>query len=284
MKKIMVWTIVSVARLLTAFMNPERQARVYDRTRDRLGREIPVTTSGGRRIKFYNDSDAASAIVRTTLKAETDTVAWIEAIPEDGVLWDIGANIGFFTLYAAAALGGNGVRVVAFEPGAASYGALNRNIERNGMDDRIVAYCVALAGTTRTGRLNMGSVGRGTSAGGYHNGFDTVTGLMMDDIDPVFRQGSVGFSIDDFVSIFQPPLPTHVKLDVDNIEAEILRGGWRTLSAGGSVRSMIVEMEGDLDSPRNRELFSVMAELGFAPLPKLAPELRNVVFERLGTA
>ncbi len=75
------------------------------------------------------------------------------------------------------------------------------------------------------------------------------------------------------------PLPTHIKMDVDGIEAEILRGGKRTLSAR-SVRSMIIEMEGDLGSERNREVFDLMEELGFAPRPRLSPDLRNVIFER----
>ena len=283
MRKLLAWAIAAFAALLTVNMNPARRASVYGRARDRLGRGIPVAISGGRKIVFCDNSHAASTIVHHTAKQEPDTVSWIEAMPEDGVLWDIGANIGFFSLYAGAVLGGNGVRVVAFEPAAASYGVLNRNIEGNGMDGRIVAYCVALAGATKAGRLNMGAAGQGTAAGSWYNGFETTTGSMIDNIDTVFRQGSVGFSIDDFVRMFRPPLPTHVKMDVDNIEADILRGGRRTLSAG-TVRSMIVEMEGDLDSPRNRELFAVMAELGFAPLPKLAPELRNVIFERRGAA
>ena len=85
--------------------------------------------------------------------------------------------------------------------------------------------------------------------------------------------------MDDFEQMFQPPLPTHIKIDVDGIEAEILRGGKRTLS-GKSVRSMSVEMEGDLNSERSREVFGLMDELGFVPRPKQSPELRNVIFER----
>ena len=79
--------------------------------------------------------------------------------------------------------------------------------------------------------------------------------------------------------MFSPPLPTHVKIDVDGIEADILRGGRRTLSAQ-SVRSMIVEVERDLDTPHNREILGLMAELGFTARPKASPGLLNVIFDR----
>ena len=70
-----------------------------------------------------------------------------------------------------------------------------------------------------------------------------------------------------------------MKIDVDGIEADILRGGQDTLSAP-SVRSMIVEIEGDMTSHHNREILQLMAEFGFATRPKASPHLRNVVFDR----
>jgi len=73
-------------------------------------------------------------------------------------------------------------------------------------------------------------------------GFGTERNQFGGAIDVDFRQGAVGLSIDDFVTMFSPPLPTHVKIDVDGIWADILRGGRRTLSAQ-SVRSVIVEVE-----------------------------------------
>ena len=278
MRKLLTLLVVGFIKILTMNLNDVRRSDVIRRVRSRLVAELSIITSSGRRILFDNTMLINNAI-KYMQKTETDTIAWIESMPEDAVLWDIGANIGFFSLHAASKLNRSGVHVVGFEPAAASYSTFNRNIEINGMADDVVAYCIALAGVTRIGRLNMGAIGSGTTAGGWANGFESEIDGLDRDIDTVFRQGSVGFSIDDFVKMFQPPLPTHVKMDVDGIEAEILRGGSRTLSAS-SVRSMIIEMEGDLDSERNREVFSLMDELGFVPKPRQSPELRNVIFER----
>ena len=205
------------------------------------------------------------------LALEPDTVEWVEAFTDGAVYWDIGANIGVFALYAGLK---PGVRVLAFEPAAGSFAVLNRNIEMNSMD-RIAAYCVAFAQETKLGSLNMSSISPGSSM----NGFGSERDQFDRTIDVKFRQGAVGFSIDDFVRIFSPPCPTHVKIDVDGIEADILRGGRDTLSAP-SVRTMIVEIEGDMTSQHNREILQLMDEFGFAARPKTSPHLRNVVFDR----
>ncbi len=281
MRKFLASLIVSFTKILTMMLTPERRADVLSRVCSNLGAELCVTLPNGKRLIFYDKTYSTFNHIRFLQNTEKDTISWIESMPEDGMLWDIGANIGFFSLYAASVLGGNGVRVVGFEPGASSYGALNRNIEGNAMANHVVAYCVALAGATSIGRMNMGEAGLGTDAGGWYNGFESELFDIIDgsNIDIIFQQGCVGFSIDDFVQIFQAPLPTHVKMDVDGIEAEILRGGRRTLSAR-SVQSMIIEMEGDLDSDRNLELFSLMDELGFVPRPRQASDLRNVIFDK----
>ena len=204
---------------------------------------------------------------------EPDTMQWIREFPEGAVLWDIGANIGAFALYASLR---PTVQVLAFEPGAGSFAVLNRNIELNS-SDQVTAYCIAFAQDTRLDSLNM----ERTEAGSAMHGFGTEKDQFDQAIDVRFRQGAVGFAVDDFVEIFSPPLPSHVKIDVDGIEADILRGGRKTFSAP-SVRSMIVEIERDLRSPRNSEILNLMAEFGWVARPKVSPGLRNVIFDRTG--
>jgi len=51
-------------------------------------------------------------------------------LKEDDVFWDIGANVGYFTLVAAAALANRG-QIVAFEPGKNAYARLVENVALN---------------------------------------------------------------------------------------------------------------------------------------------------------
>ena len=265
--------IVVFARLATfPFFGPIRRADALQRAGTRLleGTATEVDTKEGR-LFFAPDLRLTHAQAAGFQAQEPDTVEWIDAFSDDTVFWDIGANIGTFALYAGLK---PAVRVLAFEPAASSFAVLNRNIELNSLD-RITAYCIAFAGDTRLASLNMAS----TSPGASMHGFGTERNQFGGAIDVNFRQGAVGFSIDDFVTMFSPLLPTHVKVDVDGIEADILRGGRRTLSAQ-SVRSMIVEVERDLNTPHNREILGLMAEFGFTARPKASPGLLNVIFDR----
>ena len=268
----------ALAELIAAFVNlatlgfrPRRRATTLARIRRRITPIKTIRTARGQ-FRTYSPSGHSSRAVRDFPGYEPDTLAWIDDFPENSVLWDVGANIGLFSLYAALR---PDARVVAFEPAAASYAVFNENLVLNGMGDRISGYPVALAGETRLDVLNMVR----TSAGSAMHGFGTERDIFDRPIKTRFRQGAVGFAIDDFVRLLSPPLPTHVKLDVDGIEADILRGGQRTLSAPG-VRSIIVEIEGAIDSAHNREIFGLMDELGFRARPKGSPDYRNVVFDR----
>src|SRR5205085_779682 len=73
------------------------------------------------------------------------TVRWIQEHVERGeVLYDIGANIGAFSLIAAIA---RSASVVAFEPGYASFARLCENIQINGCGEAIVPVPMPLSDT-----------------------------------------------------------------------------------------------------------------------------------------
>ena len=246
-----------------------RDAKVM--VHDLLASTVPVETKRGR---LLFDPNSRKCFRRAWMfhSDEPDTLEWLDALPNDSCFWDVGANIGVFSLYAGLR---PKARVLAFEPSGSSYAVLNRNIELNDLSDRIAAYCIAFSEKTKLGLLNMAD----TAAGQSMHGFGTEIDQFNNIIDIKFRQGTVGFSIDNFVTMFSPSLPTHVKIDVDGIEGDILRGGRNTLSVH-SVKSMIVEIQGDLGSPRNQEVLTIMTELGFSARPKASPEFRNVIFDR----
>ena len=66
---------------------------------------------------------------------EPETLEWIEGIPQGSVLWDIGANVGLYTCYAAKA---RGCHVFAFEPSVFNLELLARNIFLNGLAGQAV--------------------------------------------------------------------------------------------------------------------------------------------------
>ena len=261
--------IVAIARVLTLpFFGSARRADVFFRATDMLIENLGVemhTDVGCLLLANGGHRQANSFPVM-----EPDTVEWLGSLPEGSVLWDIGANIGCVALLANL----RRAHVLAFEPAARNFAVLNSNIELNSATF-IKAYCIAFAEETAIDTLNMAS----TAPGSDMHGFGTTVDQFDRDIDVAFCQGAIGFSIDDFVELFSPSPPTHVKIDVDGTEAEILRGGRKTLSAP-SVKFMSVEIEGDLSSSRNRAILNLVDEMGFIARPKASPNLRNVIFDK----
>ena len=118
-----------------------------------------------------------------------------------------------------------------------------------------------------------------TGVGSSMHGFCIEEDQFERTINTNFRQGSIGYSIDDYVRLFSLPHSTHIKLDADGLEPGILRGGKNTLSSH-SVKSVIVDVEENLGAPRSREIHDLMAEYGFVAQEKSDPKHRNVIFNR----
>ena len=169
---------------------------------------------------------------RTLLTKEPDTIAWInEYINEGDVLFDVGANVGTFSLFSA--MRRNAI-VIAFEPSAANYAILNANIQLNSMDEKISALNLALHDETKISKLNLSA----NLPGKAGHGFDTTAaGSRMVEYKPDFQQSVVGYRMDEIIDAFDLPFPNHVKIDVDGNDSIVLAG-----------------MDGILDDPRLKSI------------------------------
>lgn len=189
-------------------------------------------------ILFFDIGTIPKLRGQSMLTKEPDTIAWINQFNKGDVFWDIGANVGVFTLYAAIK---RSARVLAFEPAAGNYMVLNKNIEGNNLSERVSAYCVAFNDVDLLSELNM----QNTEFGASLSGFATQIDFKGDKFSPLFRQGMIGFSIDNFISKFSPEFPNHIKIDVDGIEPEIIQGAQEVLR-DKRLKSLSVELNMDL--------------------------------------
>ena len=134
---------------------------------------------------------------------------------------------------------------------------LTRNVQLNHLEDRIVAYCVALAGATELGVLNLDSAAPGAAMSQF--GRVGEVSRYASHATPLVH-GMVGFSIDEFIARFTPPFPTHLKVDVDGLEWPILQGASRTLS-DPRLASAMVELSLTDRAERERAIAAI-AEAG----------------------
>jgi FkbM family methyltransferase len=154
-------------------------------------------------------------------------------IKRGDVLFDIGANVGAYSLVAARKPGG-GARVYAFEASYANVAALCANIALNNAADDVTPVPVALSGETAMGVFNL----RDLDAGSARHGLGAQ---MPENGQVVLRQPVMTFRLDDLIDRFTLPAPNHIKMDVDGGELDVLAGACRTLSSP-SLRSMLVEV------------------------------------------
>ena len=176
---------------------------------------------------------------QTYNEKEPETLDWIDQrLGEGDVLFDIGANIGVYTLYAA--LRHPGVRVVAFEPEYSNLHLLRDNLVANGLQDRVEVYALALSDRTGVSQLHLQDLAPGSAL--HTESRDrldrTFAGRAV-----VWREGIAVMTLDAFCD--ETGLsPQALKIDVDGSEPGVLAGARRTL-ASTALRSVILEMPDD---------------------------------------
>ena len=166
---------------------------------------------------------------------EPETLEWIDGFRSGSVLWDIGANIGLYSCYAAKS---KNCKVIAFEPSVFNLELLARNIFLNNLTKNIVMMPLPISDKLEISTFSMTSLewGGALSTFGKDYGWD---GRKINDI---FQYQIIGLPADEAINFFQLPLPNHIKIDVDGIEHLILAGAKNVIS---KVESVLIEVNDD---------------------------------------
>ena len=207
---------------------------------------------------------------------EPETVRWLDThIGSGDVFYDIGANIGVFSLIGWAACKGE-CSIYAFEPGFENFSAFCKNIAMNSCSDRVYPFQVALAEETKIHTFRYTDIG----AGRAKHYLDSGKQVPSRRENYEFNQSVLAFRLDDFVERFNVPLPNLIKIDVDGGELGIVRGARKTLEYAG-LRSLIIEIDEAL--PGHGEIFEQLGKSGFAVVsrPSYIPgSAANFIFEK----
>ena len=206
-----------------------RTGRLIMQTVTRFTIESTTTTrTGDNEFTLCAANPRLDMRTRTFETKEPDTLKWIESFDPNSVLWDIGANIGLYSIYAAKV---RSCKVFAFEPSVFCLEFLARNIWLNDLQDQITIVPNPLSDNTQANLLTLHSREWGDSS----NSFGTTLNQDGKEINASFDYKILGTTIDEAVSKLNLPTPQHIKIDVDGIEPMILAGGSQTLKRVASV-------------------------------------------------
>jgi FkbM family methyltransferase len=162
--------------------------------------------------------------------------------------YDLGANIGYFTVLLAKAVGETG-RVVAVEPLPANLDRLRAAVQLNRMEQRIrvVPKAVgAVGGSARFLVHRSPGMGRLEAGGAHGSGFESAIDIEVVSLDDlVHRQGF--------------PLPDVVKIDLEGSEVEALRGMKKILREARP--ALIIETHGQAEA---RGVWDLLTAAGYS--------------------
>ena len=194
---------------------------------------------------------------KTLLTKEPETIAWLNKIKTNSVIYDIGANVGVYSIYAAAM---RDCRVMSFEPSFLNLELLFRNIQTNNLQDKITIVPLSLSNKSQIENFYMQE---GDNIwGGAHNSSGSNKSQDGTDMQKFKTSSQIALSLDDLVNIFNLPTPSHIKIDVDGLEDRVLQGGLNTF---GNTKSILIEIDAK-NTDQNREIQGVLSNLGFVKL------------------
>ncbi|MBM3529420.1 MAG: FkbM family methyltransferase [Alphaproteobacteria bacterium] len=204
-------------------------------------------------MTFVTPSVMTKGRVDTIYAKEPCTLEWIDSFGADDILVDVGANVGMYTIWAAAT---KKARVFAFEPEAQNYALLNRNIIANNLQGRTKAFCMGLSDRWGLTELNMIDM----RVGGSNHAVGEALNFEMQPFKPTFQQGCIMARLDELVADGFVPVPNHIKIDVDGFEPKVIAGAGDILKNPG-LRSLLIETNPNL--PEHRAMVHVLTDLGF---------------------
>ena len=211
----------------------------------------------GTRMVFVTPSIFIKWRVDAIYTKEPCTLEWIAEFQPNDVLVDVGANVGMYSVWAAAT---RKTKVFAFEPESQNYALLNRNIMANKLQDRIKAYCMGLSDQQGLTDLHIADL----RAGGSNHAVAEALNYKHEPLEAVFQQGCVAFRLDDLVESKAIPVPNHIKIDVDGIEPKVVAGAANVLK-NPALRSLLIETNLNLDD--HRQMVQDLTNLGFKTDP-----------------
>ena len=222
-------------------------------------------------LKFATPNDISQWRANSFSTKEPETLEWIDTIPVGSVLWDIGANVGIYSCYAAKK---RLCRVFAFEPSVFNLELLARNIFLNSLTNSITIVPLPLSDTLSISNLNMTS----TMWGGAMSTFHQSYGHDGKTMEKVFVIPTLGLSMTDATDLLGIPQPDYIKMDVDGIEHLILKGGMAVLRKS---KSILIEINDEFIAQAN-EAKTYLLEAGFSLKEKRHADFFDIVTTAAG--
>lgn len=190
----------------------------------------------GKKVKFFCPNHLINFRIDTLFTKEPETIDWINNFKSKKkkiIFWDIGANIGLYSIYASLKHK-NKIKTVSFEPSNNNLRILSKNISLNKLQKKIYINSLPL----------------GKKKTNYQQFSDDsfIEGSAFNQLYIKLKKTNnnsytlLSSSIDKISEINNNLLPNYIKIDVDGNELDILLGGKKTFERN-IVKGVLIEID-----------------------------------------
>jgi len=194
-------------------------------------------------------------------------------LPPGATFVDIGANHGYFTMFAASLVGPEG-RVFAFEPNPAVFAQLQTHVALNGFGSRVSTLPWALADRPHPSeRLYVSQLRSNTGLSSLTPNADTLSAGGLSEAATITVRVD---AFDHWAATQDLRKVDLVKIDVEGAEARVIAGMGSSLDRG-LIRAVVCETTWD------SEAHTTLVRAGYSPTPlDLTGDLVNVLYTKDG--
>ena len=237
-----------------------------------------------RDVKFFVPNYITNWLIDEFYTKEPETLEWIDSFEKKEnkiIFWDIGANIGIYSIYAS--LKYSNIEVVSFEPSTSNLRILTRNISINKLEEKIKVNQFPLSNVEN--KYLMFNEGKFIEGVGIHTWGENYN-FEGKYFNPVNNYKIYGTTINYLLNNNILAIPNYIKIDVDGIEHLILRGASKYLK-NPNIKSLSIELNENFKEQLD-SAFNIMKENNFnfkhkkhaASTLNVYKDIYNYVFER----
>lgn len=170
--------------------------------------------------------------ISTEHHKEDNIKEYIDSISNDKVFYDLGANLGWFALYAA----NKGLTTYAFEVDKSNFQGLTENLNNNPHLNNIFTFNKGIADKKQIVNLRI----RDPRIGAHHKTLDLPDYCGQPNIINSNHIEVVEVdSLDNIIEENNLPFPDHLKVDIDGSEYAFIMGSPKVLSYA---QSLVIEL------------------------------------------
>ena len=209
------------------------------------------------RLFFVNSNNILRYRINNFKTKEPETIEWIEKFRKDSTFWDIGANIGAFSILASIT---KNCEVIAFEPSYSNLDILAKNINLNKLQNRICIFPIPANNQNSIDLFKS----ENSIPGHAHSSFGTGLDHSGKPLNVNFEFKTISIKLDDAKKKYNLNQPDYIKIDVDGNEHMVLEGAVETIK---NVKEILIELTGEWKEQKEI-CHKILIETGFKLIHK----------------